>query len=289
MRVCALIAAAVMMTGCATGTPTGFRVAASGLRYRPATPASMPREVPSSESGAPARPAVASASKDVKLAREVARASTVKPASPGSASKKKAPVKVAKRSEAPRPTPGGREAVLATARSLVGQTQLTVKGRKYQSDCIGLVLAAYAPVGISFQGAGKAGDNGVTTLYRYAQTHGRVFTSGRPVPGDVVFFRETYDQNRDGRRNDGLTHVGVVDAVDEAGTVTVIHRVRRGVVRYRMNLARKNVARDPKTGAVLNDVLRPPGPGLKQVLTGQLFVAYGSLLPPPGPTAVAQR
>lgn len=276
MRLCALVAL-VMMTGCATGAPMGFRVAASGLRYRPATPASMPREVPT---------AVASAPKDSAPAR-VARPS-VKPAS-ASGAKKKAPVTVAARRESPRVAPGGREAVLATARSLVGGTQLVVKGRRYQSDCIGLVLAAYAPVGITFRGAAESGDNGVTSLYRYAQTHGRVYTRGSPVPGDVVFFRETYDQNRDGRRNDGLTHVGLVDSVDEDGTVTVIHRVKRGVVRYRMNVARKDVARDAKTGRVINDVLRPPGPGRRQVLTGQLFVAYGSMLPPPAPTAVAQR
>jgi cell wall-associated NlpC family hydrolase len=270
MRLCALLAAAVVMTGCATGAPMGFRVAASGLRYRPATPASMPREVPASDA------VVVSAPK------------APKPRS-GPGSKKKAPVTVAARHESVRVAPGGREAVLATARSLVGQSQLTVKGRKYQSDCIGLVLAAYGQVGITFRGSALAGDNGVTSLYRYAQTQGRVYTRGRPVPGDVVFFRETYDQNRDGRRNDGLTHVGLVDAVDADGTVTVIHRVKRGVVRYRMNVARKDVARDSKTGAVINDVLRPPGPGRRQVLTGQLFVAYGSLLPPPAPTAVALR
>lgn len=274
MRLCALIAVAVVMTGCATGAPMGFRVAASGLRYRPATPASMPREVPS---------AVAAAPKESKPARP-----SVKPAS-ASGSKRKAPVSVATRRASPRVTPGARAAVLATARSLVGRTQLTVKGRKYQSDCIGLVLAAYAQVGITFRGAAQRGDNGVTSLYRYAQAHGRVYTRGRPVPGDVVFFRETYDQNRDGRRNDGLTHVGLVDAVDPDGTVTVIHRVNRGVVRYRMNVARKDVARDSKTGTVINNVLRQPGPGRRQVLTGQLFVAYGSLLPPPAPTVVAQR
>ncbi len=283
MRLCALLAA-VVMTGCATGAPLGFRVAASGLRYRPATPASMPREVPASDAVVVSAP---KAPKPARDSREVARA----PGKPGSGpgSKKKAPVTVAARHESVRLAPGGREAVLATARSLVGQSRLVVKGRKYPSDCIGLVLAAYGQVGITFKGSALAGDNGVTSLYRYAQTQGRVYTRGRPVPGDVVFFRETYDQNRDGRRNDGLTHVGLVDAVDADGTVTVIHRVKRGVVRYRMNVARKDVARDSRTGAVINDVLRPPGPGRRQVLTGQLFVAYGSLLPPPAPTAVALR
>jgi hypothetical protein len=104
-----------------------------------------------------------------------------------------------------------------------------------------------------------------------------------------VFFRETYDQNRDGRRNDGLTHVGLVDEVEADGTVVVIHRVKRGVVRYRMNLARPNLRRDPRTGEVINDMLRAPGAGRVPVLTGQLFASYGSVLPEPAHATVVRR
>ncbi len=181
--------------------------------------------------------------------------------------------------------------VLATARMLVGKSQVKVAGRPYPADCTGLVEAAYAQAGVSLRGSGKPGDNGVTALYRYAQTHGRVYWRGTPVPGDLVFFRETYDRNRDGRSNDGLTHVGIVDQVDADGTVTVIHRVKRGVVTYRMNLSQPRVARDPRTKKVINDTLRAPGPGKAFALTGQLFVAYASLLPekPAAPVVVAQR
>lgn len=282
MRLGALWVAAVLMTGCASGSPMGFRVASAGIRYRPSTPASMPRDVPSpdDEDDAPARPAVASASQGSKGVRG--------PVKLASGAKKKAPA-VAKRSEPSRPALGEREAVLGAARALLGQMRVMVNGRQFPSDCIGLVEGAYSMAGLSWRQSAQKGDNGVTALYRYAQAHGRVYTGGRPVPGDIVFFRETYDQNRDGRRNDGLTHVALVDSVDEDGTVTVIHRVRSGVVRYRMNLARKDSPRDPKTGEVINDMLRPPGPGRKQVLTGQLFAAYASLLPPPAPTAVARR
>lgn len=280
MRLGALWVAAVLMTGCASGSPMGFRVASAAIRYRPSTPASMPRDVPSldDEDEAPARPVVASASQGSKGVRGSVKTASV------SVAKKKAP-----RPEPSRSALSGREAVLSAARALLGQTRVMVNGRQFPSDCIGLVEGAYSQAGLSWRESAKAGDNGVTALYRYAQAHGRVYTGGRPVPGDIVFFRETYDQNRDGRRNDGLTHVALVDSVDEDGTVTVIHRVKRGVVRYRMNLAKKDSPRDPKTGEVVNDMLRPPGPGRKQVLTGQLFAAYASLLPPPAPTAVARR
>jgi hypothetical protein len=179
--------------------------------------------------------------------------------------------------------------VLATARELVGQKHLKVGGHAYPNDCTGLVAAVYAQAGISFRGVAKPGDNGVTALYRYALNHGRVYNGGRPLAGDLVFFRETYDQNRDGRRNDGLTHVGIVDQVDADGTVTVIHRVSRGVVRYRMNLSRPSVGRDPATGKILNDTLRAPGQGRSFAFTGQLFAAYATVLPGAKPVAVAQR
>ena len=118
----------------------------------------------------------------------------------------------------------------------------------------------------------------IAAIYRYAQQRGRVFDAGRPMPGDLVFFRETYDLNRDGRLNDGLTHIGIVEDVDAEGTVTVIHRVSRGVVRYRMNLANPDVRVDRATGRVYNDALRHSGPGRREVLTGQLFAGYATLL-----------
>ncbi|RKH41200.1 CHAP domain-containing protein [Corallococcus sp. AB050B] len=276
----------VMTTGCATGSPTGAWVASDAVRYRSASPPAFPR---------------ASLSEEVAV-RESAPAPSRSPA-PGKkapavakAPKAKAPAKPrvtpAKQTvAAPAPPANPRERVLATARGLVGQSSVQVNGKRYPADCTALIEATYSQAGVKFRGTIKPGDNGVTAMYRYAQANGRVYTSGRPMPGDLVFFRETYDQNRDGRRNDGLTHVGLVDGVDADGTVTVIHRVKRGVVRYRMNLARPHMARDPKTGEILNDMLRSPAPGQPHVLTGQLFAAFGSVLPsgPAKPVAVAAR
>ncbi|HYO58352.1 CHAP domain-containing protein [Archangium sp.] len=249
MRLCVLLAGLVVMTGCATGRPMGGQVLASSYHYSPLTPAAAPRAPLSVAASSPA-------------SRKQVR---------------------------PPPPAASREEVLAAARGLVGSREVKLAGRTWPDDCTGFVEGVYARAGVSFRGAGVAGDNGVTALYRYARAHGRVFTRGQPKPGDLVFFRETYDQNRDGRRNDGLTHVGLVDEVASDGTVVVIHRVKRGVVRYRMNLAKPSLRRDPRTGEVLNDMLRAPGTGKMPVLTGQLFAAYGSVLPEPTSTAVARR
>jgi hypothetical protein len=121
----------------------------------------------------------------------------------------------------------------------------------------------------------------VAAIYRFAGRHGRVYEGGRPLPGDLVFFKETYDRNRDGRRNDGLTHVGLVDDVEADGTVVIIHRVARGVVRYRMNLGHPDQAASPQ-GRRWNDWLRTEQPGAPAQLTGQLFAGYATLLPTRG-------
>src|SRR5262245_35235337 len=53
MRLGVLLAAVVVMTGCATGMPLGGRVLASGHRYAPLTPVAAPR-APLSVAASPA-------------------------------------------------------------------------------------------------------------------------------------------------------------------------------------------------------------------------------------------
>lgn len=173
---------------------------------------------------------------------------------------------------------GSRERALSLARSLVGQKRVVINGRKYPDDCTGLIKGIFDQLNVEMTHEAQKGDNGVRALHRFATAHGRLFTGGRPIPGDLVFFSETYDVNRDGRVNDGLSHVGIVDSVLEDGTVTVIHKVARGVVRYRMNLLRPDEHKDA-TGVVLNDYLRIQGPKKREVLTGQLFTTYATVLP----------
>ena len=257
MKLGVLLAGLLVCTGCATGSPPGGRLFASNYRYSPLTPVAAPRPLP--------------------------------PIPDGGLDSAPSPAEASDSSTTGESSPEAREKVLAAARGLLGRTKIQLSGRTWPADCTGFVEAVHSRAGVSLRSAAAKGDNGVTAFYRYARAKGRVYTRGTPRPGDLVFFRETYDRNRDGRRNDGLTHVALVDKVEPNGTVVVIHRVKRGVVRYRMNLARPDLKKDPRTGAVLNDMLRAPGAGKTPVLTGQLFAAYGSVLPEPRPEAVARR
>ncbi len=176
-------------------------------------------------------------------------------------------------------TPG--KQIAARAGQLVGVRNLRTVDPKTPDDCTGLVRLAYESAGIRLMdGAGVRGDNGVTAIYRKARSRGALHR-GRPKPGDLVFFRETYDRNRDGRRNDGLTHVGVVERVEASGQVTIIHRGGKGVARTRMDLRHPKLHRARRGGAVVNDYLRQASRKHRAYVTGELFAGYAS----PGPLA----
>lgn len=174
--------------------------------------------------------------------------------------------------------PGARDTAVGTAQSLLGKNRVVVGGKRYGDDCTSFVRALYEPLGVDLLKEAEPGDNGVTAMWRFASRHGRIFEGGRPLAGDLVFFKETSDQNRDGQTNDGLTHIGLVEDVEADGTVLVIHRVARGVVRYRMNLSLPTQVRTAD-GKRLNDYLRTEAPGSKPRLTAELFAGFATLLP----------
>ena len=167
---------------------------------------------------------------------------------------------------AERPRPPKR--LVSKARKLVGLSTLRVTVPHLPDDCTGLARAVYEDAGIELMGSGVRGDNGVTAMYRLAFERSALHTSA-PEPGDLVFFRETYDRNRDGKLNDGLTHVGVVESVEEDGTVQFVHRIHGGVKRSKLNVS---VPLD-KTR---NDYLRPAKKKAAAALTGELFVSFAS-------------
>jgi hypothetical protein len=140
----------------------------------------------------------------------------------------------------------------------------------------------------------RPGENAVAAMHREAARRGAL--GAAPLaPGDLVFFRETYDRNRDGKRNDGLTHVGIVEQVGADGTVVFIHRGMKGVSRSRFNLRRPGQHLSA-SGRVLNAWLRPASRSLRAYFAGELYEGHASaeaLLegprPPPGaPPAVAE-
>lgn len=171
----------------------------------------------------------------------------------------------------------------ARAASLVGHASgFEARGERFAADCTGFVEAVYALEGVPLRPlmrAAAAGERtGVGAAYRAVQRYGTLFGGGGewPAPGDLVFWRDTYDRNRNGKADDGLTHVGVVEYVVD-GTVVFVHRGTKGVARGAMTPDRP--AERSAGGVALNSPIRARNPRLAGVpaLAGELFAAYGRL------------
>ncbi len=182
-----------------------------------------------------------------------------------------------------------RESLTEGARSILGATQLVVRGRRFAMDCTGVVLAVYWYAGIDLaRDFGRYAGNGVSRIFRTLEREGLLYDTAHPLTGDIVFWDDTYDANANGQWDDALTHVGMVTAAGDDGTIEYIHHnVRKGIVIERMNLLHPDEESRSAWGRVriLNSPLRlaakaeahPP-----RWLAGQLYriLGMGYLLPP---------
>ena len=163
--------------------------------------------------------------------------------------------------------------LLEEARAWVGLRSLRKVTRQVHDDCSGFVRLAYLRAGLRLAPSeGRRGDNLTTAFWRRARRLGE-FRKENPRPGDLVFFRETYDRDHDGKRDDGLTHVGLVEAVEEDGTVLFLHRGQDGVKRSRLNLHDGERHRG-EGGKVLNDWLRARDRRHRAYTAGELLDGF---------------
>jgi hypothetical protein len=139
-------------------------------------------------------------------------------------------------------------------------------GVRYPGDCSGFVLSLLRTAGVEI--ALRPARSRSESLYLATR---RVRA---PRPGDLVFFHDTYDRNRDGRANDPYTHVGVVESVSGAAVV-LVHRSSRGIERVRMDLTRPSdrASNDPVRHR------RRSEPRARRVLAGELFAGFGAVAP----------
>ncbi|HYR18506.1 MAG TPA: NlpC/P60 family protein [Myxococcales bacterium] len=140
--------------------------------------------------------------------------------------------------------------MLTAARAELGKP-----GGREGIDCSTFVRAAYFAAGVDLYSEASPRDNGVQAMRRYVRRHGRLHRRRLPAPGDLVFFDNSYDRNRNRLLDDRLTHVGIVEAVLADGTALVLHSTNHGVVREPMNLRRPH-ARTIAGGEPINAVLR---------------------------------
>jgi hypothetical protein len=165
-----------------------------------------------------------------------------------------------------------RERIAAAASVSVGNAPLVVGGVRYRFDCSGVTAGIYAKAGVLIVEEGALSSK---ALFALVDAEGALHHD-QPLPGDLVFFDNTWDENKNGRIDDPLSHVGVVERVEPNGTVVFVHRIGKVVVRWHMNLQRPHDRVD-ENGAVLNHWLRAARGNRPAATTGELFVAYGTL------------
>lgn len=166
-----------------------------------------------------------------------------------------------------------RARIAAAAAGSLGERALVVGGVRYRSDCSGVVGAIYARAGLPLLVDGSAPDT--KGLFALAQKNGSV-RRHEPLPGDLVFFDDTWDENGNGRIDDPLSHVGVVERIDDDGTVVFVQRAGGRVIRSRMNLRHPHDRVDGG-GRTLNHWLRSAAGARPARTTAELFVAYGTI------------
>ena len=174
------------------------------------------------------------------------------------------------------PTRQGRARLAAAAGSAIGDRPIVVGGERFRFDCSGVARGIYAKAGFRLghvEAPGQANDSHV--LFELVRRSGSLRRSN-PLAGDLVFFDNTWDQNDNGLEDDAISHVGVVENVDDDGTVVFVHRVGRRIVRYRMNLTHRSERYDGQ-GRPVNHYLRAASGGRPARTTAELFVAFGSL------------
>ncbi len=192
------------------------------------------------------------------------------------------------------PAPPAKAATKATATAVKAPVDPPSKTPQGQPKAKGpLAVLADAPEANAYDTAHAAayvaavyGVNGVVLsegapsileLYQHAYRKGVLYHAAVPAVGDLAFFHNTYDRNRDGRWNDWYTLVAVVESVDANGTVTLLAYVDGSVQRFFMNLAEPGEMAGPN--GRLNTVLRASGISAGQSgMAGKLFAGFANLL-----------
>jgi hypothetical protein len=168
------------------------------------------------------------------------------------------------------------------ANTVLGRNELLIRGRRFTMDCTGTVLAIYWYAGIDLsQDFPKLRGSGVSRIYQTLQRRDLLYTTSRPLSGDIIFWDDTYDEDGSEGRPNPLSHVGMVVSVDAEGTISYIHyHIRRGITIDHMNLGSPNVQNRMENGSlkVINSPLHlavPGRPHPARWLAGQLYRVMG--------------
>jgi hypothetical protein len=169
-----------------------------------------------------------------------------------------------------------RQRLIRLAHEAVGKSRIALKHRSFRADCSGTIRALFAQARIPLGGILKReADNDVKLIYRFVQSYGRIIKNN-PLPGDLVFFHNTYNRNGTKKMDDALTHIGIVEKIDN-NIIYFIHHMGKSIIRSRMNIKKPRLAIDPQTKERINHILRRAQGPQRAYTAGELCAGFGRL------------
>ncbi len=137
----------------------------------------------------------------------------------------------------------------------------------FRNDCSGFVCATATRAGLPLKGNTRS-------LWEWARQEGITHQRKMPRVGDLVFFDNTYDRNKNGKWDDPLSHIAVVLEIDSDGTMILAHGgTSKGRTTMTMNL------REPDNPDLNSHLRWKKGgdPRSYRYLSGELWRGFATL------------
>ncbi len=176
-----------------------------------------------------------------------------------------------------------RKAIIDAARhfeQLKKSSYFSVNNTYYHYDCSGFVMATWDLGGIQLlkNMNYEKSQSGVIAIHDHLKSKGKLFIDPKRVlPGDLVFFHNTYDRNKNKKNDDLLTHIGLVISKSNDGTMIFLNRTSRGITEDRLNLTYPHIHKNVNN--TVNTFLRKKkfrDPNGTKYLTSELFAVFGT-------------
>ncbi len=167
-------------------------------------------------------------------------------------------------------------------RKNLARTALSYVNSKYRFDCSGFIKHIMKKNHISIfnrQMIYTSHSNGVKLIYNTLKRYHKIFKDVRRANiGDLIFFNNTYDKNRNRRLDDRLTHIAIIVKKYKDGTIKYVHSSNKGIKVGYMNLYRKNIYK--YKNRIINSFLRRKKKNdspYTKYLSGELFYSFGTI------------